>query len=110
MEKVVIGYENSACCEKDGVDDGVQPARMEMDRVIFDAGMTMAKCCGGSNVNSDNFTNIKLTDDNVTTNVCQPKCPAVRASPWDPMKTRFVAALVVAILIWLIFGLFTIKF
>lgn len=106
MEKVVIGYDNSACCEKDSVNDGVQPVQMEMDRVIFDAGMSMAKCCGGSKVNSDNFSNIKLTDENV----CQPKCPAVRTSPWDPMKTRFAAALVVAILIWLIFGLFSMKF
>lgn len=99
-----IGYDNDACCANDG-DDTRKPS-MEMERVV-DCRLPIAKCCGNNNDNKYNSSDNKFLNaqgTNATPNACLPKCPAVRPSPWDPLKTRIALFLTVAIAIWLLIG------
>lgn len=107
MEK---GYHNSAFGPDDSV--GVQTTSMELERVII-TGKTTAKCCGSSNVQNHYTSNnnpSNTSGHNVTSDACLPKCPAVRPSPWDPIKTRFAAVLTIGIIIWFLLGIFVTKF
>lgn len=101
MDQNVGGYDNSACARNDGgVHARVAAATIEMQRLDV-----AGKCCGGSNRNGSNSS-----DADVAPNVCQPKCPAVRQSPWDPTKTRFAVCLIVAVVLWIIGGVIALKF
>lgn len=104
------GYNNSAF----GTDHSVSPQTisMELERVIITE-KKAAKCCGSSNVQNHNPSNDNPSNTigpKVTLDACLPKCPAVRPSPWDPMKTRFAAVLTIAIVIWFLLGVFVVKF
>lgn len=106
------GYDNSACDIRDGIDhNSCGTTTMEMERVVVaDAGAT--KCCGGSCATNQNLSDNKIpktSANEINTNACAPKCPSVKASPWDPVKTRFAAVLTTAMVIWLLFGIFIVK-
>ncbi|VVC28855.1 Hypothetical protein CINCED_3A000359 [Cinara cedri] len=109
MEKC-MGYDNSACCISSDSRPLSTPATMEMERVVS---------CGNSKTQNNSastenkFSMANDSGDNkivITPNECQPKCPAVTTSPWDPMKTRFAAFLTLAIVVWLLIGVCAINF
>lgn len=107
MENFKNGYDNSACNTND--DDGrAQISLTEINHTV-DAKMNtvvVTGCCGGGlNDNSKHLSDDK-SPENGSPDTCQPKCPAVRTSPWDPLKTRFVAVLTIAIVAWLLLGFF----
>ncbi|KAL5238433.1 hypothetical protein ACI65C_005843 [Semiaphis heraclei] len=101
------GYDNSACNPNDDVSVAQIPS-IEMDRVT-DTRMNevvVAGCCGsGLNGNSKHQSGDQSPEKG-SPDVCQPKCPAVRSTPWDPIKTRFVAVLVIAMVVWVLIGVF----
>lgn len=104
------GYNNDAF----GTDDssGAQTSSMELERVVI-AGKTVAKCCGSSKVQNHQASDIispNTSGPDITSNVCLPKCPAVKQSPWDPIKTRFAAVLTIAIVVWFLMGVLVVKF
>lgn len=108
MEHNKNGYDNSACNQNDDVGVGAQISSIEMDRVV-DARMNavvVTGCCGGGlNGNSNRLSDDKSPENGAPVpDACQPKCPAVRSSPWDPLKTRFVAVLTIAMVAWLLIG------
>ncbi|XP_026819727.1 uncharacterized protein LOC113558467 [Rhopalosiphum maidis] len=107
MENCKNGYENTACNPNDEF-GGVQISSIEMDRVTDDGMNTVVVtgCCGsGLNGNTNHLSGDK-SPENGSPDVCQPKCPAVRSSPWDPLKTRIIAILTIAMVAWLMIGVF----
>uniref|UniRef100_A0A2S2Q9P4 Uncharacterized protein n=1 Tax=Sipha flava TaxID=143950 RepID=A0A2S2Q9P4_9HEMI len=103
MDKIV-GYDNATCCVND--DNGTRKPSMEMERVV-DCRLPTAKCCGTTNDNKHSSSGNKFANaqgTNALPNACLPKCPAVKTSPWDPLKTRIALFLTVAIVIWLLIG------
>lgn len=111
MEKCV-GYDNSACCVSN---DSCRPpavSTMEMEQVVC-CGRPKSQNSGAPTQPDDKFSPAGASGDNkivITPNACQPKCPAIRTAPWDPIKTRFVAFLTLAMVVWLLVGVFTIHY
>lgn len=108
------GYDNAAYhSNDDGINRNCWTTTMEMEKVVV-ADTVMPKCCVGSNSTNQNLSDNKIipktSDVDVNTNVCMPKCPSIKASPWDPVKTRFAAVLTMAMVIWLLYGIFIIKY
>lgn len=109
-------YDNSGFNPNDGNNHIGKTSTLEMERVIV-VEADVAKCCGrysnaidNQNVSDCHYNCPKTPVADVTPNVCLPKCPAVKASPWDPVKTRFAAVLTMAMVVWLLFGIFVIKY
>lgn len=107
MDKNVGSYDNAACIKNDNIlHTVVATTAIEMERTNV-----TGKCCGrGSNQSGSNNELSNSLDANAALNVCQPKCPAIKKSPWDPIKTRFALLLVVAIVLWIIVGVIAIKY
>jgi len=106
MNNCKNGYENTACNSND--DAGAQTMSIEMDRVGNDGmnAVVMTGCCGNNLNSNSNHQSGDKSLKNGSPDVCQPKCPAVRSSPWDPLKTKIMAVLTLAMFAWLLIGVF----
>ncbi|KAL4135441.1 hypothetical protein QTP88_007050 [Uroleucon formosanum] len=98
-------YENSACNPNDDVGGAHRPS-IEMDRVDGTAmnEVVVTGCCGGGLNGKRNHQSGDQSPEDGSPDTCQPKCPAVKSSPWDPLKTRIAAVLTIAMVVWVLIG------
>lgn len=106
MNNCKKGYENSACNPNDDVGGAHRPS-IEMDRVDGTAmnEVVVTGCCGGGLDGKSNHQSGDQSPEDGSPDTCQPKCPAVRSSPWDPLKTRIAAVLTIAMVVWVLIGI-----